>query len=453
MADATTITKNPALSSDEDYAFLRSHGLQYIEELSSDLWTDYNEHDPGITILEALCYAITELGYRAGLPMVNLLTESNGQIASSQALFTAKNILTQGPLTIDDYRKLLIDIEGVHNAWLFTNDTKTNSDGTTSTIAEVPFYADCKNDKLTYETTPHPIYVSGLYTVLLDLDDDPQVGSLNDGEIELLSPATTTYNAGAVSFTVIFPAWNDAGVDTDLFSADKDAINNVTATITQDGSNWKLDVNFSVLKLNDNSTTYNASLAAEITIDLQPSGRTVSLADMQAFFSPQFTQQVIALYIYKLQQTKKIVQTAIKTLHENRNLCEDFIKVDTIPDEEIAICCDIDVTPDTDMDEVQADVWFAIEQYLNPSVNFYLLKDLLAKGYTPDEVFEGPRLAHGFIDTTELENAQLKTVIHASDIISLIMNIQGVLAVKNFRMTKYDANGNPVQMQQAKAGA
>ncbi len=40
----------------------------------------------------------------------------------------------------------------------------------------MPFYADCKNDKLTYETTPHPIYVSGLYTVLIDLDDDPQVG-------------------------------------------------------------------------------------------------------------------------------------------------------------------------------------------------------------------------------------------------------------------------------------
>ncbi len=444
MADTTTIIKNPVLSSEEDYAFLRSAGLQYIEELGSALWTDYNEHDPGITILEALCYAITELGYRAQLPMANLLTESNGQIASSQALFTAKNILTQAPLTIDDYRKLLIDIEGVHNAWLLTNDTKTNPDGTVSTIAEVPFYADCKEDKLTYETTPHPIFISGLYTVLLDLDDDPQVGSLNNGEIEVLSPAITSYNAGAVSFTVIFPAWNDTSINTDLLNANKDAVSNVTATLTQDGKDWKLDVSFSVTKIDDTTITYNATLSAEIVIELQPSGRVVLLTDMQVFFSTQFTQQVISLYIYKLQQTKKIVQTAIKTLHENRNLCEDFIKVDTIPDEDIAICCDIDVTVDTDMDAVQADVWFAIEQYLNPSVTFYLLKDLLAKGYTPDEVFEGPRLAHGFIDTAELENTQLKTVIHASDVISLIMDIKGVLAVKNFRMTKYDANGKPV---------
>ena len=109
MAEAITISKNPTLLPDEDYAILRSEGLKYIEELGSDLWTDYNEHDPGITILEALCYAITELGYRADLPMKDLLTEENGQIAASQALFTPRKILTQAPLNINDYRKLLID--------------------------------------------------------------------------------------------------------------------------------------------------------------------------------------------------------------------------------------------------------------------------------------------------------------------------------------------------------
>src|SRR4051794_22749004 len=122
MPDQIVIPKNPPLTHDQNYAFLRSEGLKYIEELGSKIWTDYNEHDPGITILETLCYAITELGYRSGLPMKDLLTDEDGKISSSQTLYTAKNILTQSPLNINDYRKLLVDIQGVHNAWLFTDD-------------------------------------------------------------------------------------------------------------------------------------------------------------------------------------------------------------------------------------------------------------------------------------------------------------------------------------------
>src|ERR1700743_941319 len=97
-----------------DFNDLRNEGITHLGNLTGKLWTDYNEHDPGITILEALCYAITELGYRTSLPMEDLLTESDGTIeADLQALFSAKKILTQSPLNINDYRKILIDIEGV----------------------------------------------------------------------------------------------------------------------------------------------------------------------------------------------------------------------------------------------------------------------------------------------------------------------------------------------------
>src|ERR1017187_2729901 len=98
MDDEIMIQKNPVFGYDQDYAFLRQSGLKYIEELGNRLWTDYNEHDPGITILEALCYAITELGYRTDLPMQDLLAGADGKIPSGQTLYTAKNILTQSPL-------------------------------------------------------------------------------------------------------------------------------------------------------------------------------------------------------------------------------------------------------------------------------------------------------------------------------------------------------------------
>lgn len=424
MTDEILIQKDPDLASDQDYAFLREAGLKYIEELGSNMWTDYNEHDPGITILEALCYAITELGYRTALPMQHLLTEPDGKISAAQTLYTAKNILTQSPLTINDYRKLLIDIAGVHNAWFF-------KDG------EAPLYADCKKDELTYDVTAHAIYLSGLYKVLLDLDNDLQFGDLNNGELQILNPATTTYKAGEVSFTVIFPAWNETPV-AGLLKADAQSVSVTSSTVTANGDHWNIAIDFNYIA---GGNPFSLVLDGEILVDLKPAGKTLTLTDLQNFFGAGFAGQVTNIYLLKIQKAKSIVQTVIRTLNENRNLCEDFVSVTTIQDEEIAICCDIDAAPDADIEQVQAQVFYAIENYFNPTVKFYLLKELTDKGYTTDEIFEGPILQHGFIDTAELEHTQLRTVIHSSDIINLLMDIKGVLAVKSFRLTKYDKNG------------
>ncbi|MGZ3750874.1 MAG: hypothetical protein ACXVAU_06345, partial [Mucilaginibacter sp.] len=406
--------------------------------LGSMLWTDYNEHDPGITILEALCYAITELGYRTQLPMEDLLTDSNGQIPSSQTLYTAKNILTQSPLNIDDYRKLLIDIVGVHNAWLMTDDFYIVNNQKVPT-GEIPIYADCKLDTLSYSVTPHPVYLSGLFKVLLDLDNDEQFGDLNNGQLQVLNPSSGLFNAGDVSLTVIFPVWNDLTV-APLLSADPASITAVSAAFPV-GNVIAIQITFTYLS---GGLSKTITLDGIINVDLQPAGKTVQSGDVQAFFNTNFTQQVVNLYLLKIQQAKKIIQTTIQRLDANRNLCEDFVSVTTIKDEEIAICCDIDVSPSADMEQVQADVFFAIEEYMDPSVNFYLLSEMQAKGYTNDEIFEGPVLEHGFIDTAELEQTQLRKEVYASDIISLIMNVDGVLAARNFMMTKYGDDDQPV---------
>lgn len=438
MADQKVIQKNPELSHDQDYAFLRQAGLSYIENLGSDLWTDYNEHDPGITILEALCYAITELGYRADRPMQDLLTDPNGQIPSSQALYTAKNILTQAPLNIDDYRKLLIDIVGVHNAWLLTEDSYTVNNQTVP-AGEISVFADCKQDALSFIPTPHAVYLSGLFKVLLDLDNDEQFGDLNNGELQVLNPKSGSFNAGDVSMTVIFPVWSDPAVAA-LLTADPTTISAVSTTFPV-GNTIAIGITFSYVAA---GTPGTITLNGIINIDLQPAGQKVSPADVQAFFTTEFTTQVVNLYLLKIQQVQKIVKTAIRALNENRNLCEDFVSVTTIKDEEIAICCDIDVEPSADMEQVQADVFFAIEEYMAPTVNFYLLSEMQAKGYTTDEIFEGPVLQHSFIDTDELDQTQLRQEIYASDIISLIMDVKGVLAARNFMMTKYGADDKPV---------
>ena len=69
-----TIPKKTSRKEAEDYQLLRSYGLDYIQKLGGKLWTDYNIHDPGITILELLCYALTDLGYRTAFPIQDILT-------------------------------------------------------------------------------------------------------------------------------------------------------------------------------------------------------------------------------------------------------------------------------------------------------------------------------------------------------------------------------------------
>jgi hypothetical protein len=436
MTGTPAILKNPKLKHDEDYNFLIGKGREYIEELGHDLWTDYNEHDPGITILEALCYSITELGFRTSFPVKDLLTGIDGTIPNSQTFFTAKEILTQSALNIDDYRKMLIDIEGVANAWLYPYFT--NMKDTAANAPHEPlFYADIKQDKLTFTPSPpdtKPVFLRGLYRILLDLDDDAQLGDLNNGEITLPNPKTSAFNAGEVYFTVAFPSW--AGQTTlwdTAITAVTIAGHSVAATTT-DGE-WLLTIKYKI-----GSTT--STLTGNITIDLESSNANVATADLQSFFAVSgFPKLVFTNYLQKIQKAKGIVTLATDKLYAHRNLCEDFATVTTIQDEDISICCDIDISPDTDMAFVQASVCLAIENYLNPPVGFYLLKDMTARGYTMDEIFEGPRLKHGFIDTTELENSKLLTEIHASEMINRIMGIEGVLSVRNFRMTAYDDNG------------
>ena len=163
MEEFTSIPKTFKPAPSQDYEFLRSEGLKHIENLSSALWTDYNAHDPGITTLEALCYAITELGYRSGFEMKDLLRADDGNLVNGQTLFTAKEILTVNPLTINDYRKLLVDIEGIHNAWLIAEDSILDANKNRHAVNEAEIYADCENDTLTYIPNLKPLYLSGLY--------------------------------------------------------------------------------------------------------------------------------------------------------------------------------------------------------------------------------------------------------------------------------------------------
>ena len=121
MSKSFTISQGEPVNKGLDYAYLKKTGIDLVQQWASDIWTDYNEHDPGVTTLEQLCYALTELSYRAEMPLADLLTDSRtGKIKThEQALFIPRRILPCNPLTINDYRKLIVDrVKEVANVWL-----------------------------------------------------------------------------------------------------------------------------------------------------------------------------------------------------------------------------------------------------------------------------------------------------------------------------------------------
>lgn len=120
--DLQTIPRVLDLPEGQDYAHLKKEGIGILETLSGDVWTDYNEHDPGVTILEQFCFALTELSYKANLDIEDLLCAKSETPLDPEdnAFFPAEQIFPTRPLNLIDYRRLLIDrlYPHVQNAWL-----------------------------------------------------------------------------------------------------------------------------------------------------------------------------------------------------------------------------------------------------------------------------------------------------------------------------------------------
>jgi hypothetical protein len=125
------IEKQQLQDSALSFDFLRARGLELVQAYAGHQWTDYNLHDPGVTILEHLCFALTDLAYRTGFSVEDILTEADGRIDPDKNLFyDKKRILTGKPVLPVDFRKLVIDnVPEVHNIWIDALEEADQVDG------------------------------------------------------------------------------------------------------------------------------------------------------------------------------------------------------------------------------------------------------------------------------------------------------------------------------------
>jgi len=302
MPKYMTITSEPPLHPGMHFALLRKGGIEHIQRMAGHIWTDYNTHDPGITILEQLCYAITDLSYRLDFDIRDLLAYPPEEASSNgnKQFFTAREILTVNPLTINDFRKLIIDIDGVKNAWLEKSENPS---------PEIWF--DPEQHKLTFEASElgEQVRLNGLYSVLIEKEED-------------------------------------------TFKDDTALIDEVRSRLSR-----------------------------------------------------------------------------------HRNLCEDFDEIKILPLEEIDVRADIVIEEDCDADELMAEIRFGLEDFISPPVRFCTLKEMVAKGWSAEEIFDGPQLEHGFIDEEQLGQVEKRAQLHTSDLVHIILDIPGVKTVKSFNLS------------------
>src|SRR5581483_9030329 len=127
--------------------------------------------------------------------------------------------------------------------------------------------------------------------------------------------------------------------------------------------------------------------------------------------------------IQKPEQQEEVTARARQLLEANRNLCEGFVQVDGVETEGFRLCAELELEPSADTARVQAEVLFRVGRWLDPPVHNYSLGEMLVLPHadgsrrTVEEIFDGPLLTNGFIDGEELERAELRTVIHLSDVI------------------------------------
>ena len=98
-----------------DYEKLKNEALNYLKKIGGEKWNYYDEHDPGITILENLCFAIMDLDYRINFPIEDLLAKNPKKHGEIVPFFMPEEILPSAPVTLNDYYKLILDIDGVRN--------------------------------------------------------------------------------------------------------------------------------------------------------------------------------------------------------------------------------------------------------------------------------------------------------------------------------------------------
>lgn len=122
-------------------------------------------------------------------------------------------------------------------------------------------------------------------------------------------------------------------------------------------------------------------------------------------------------------------------LLKHRNLCEDFGEVRILKPIAVGICAEIQLDrhilsqQDIQQLNILQKIQDSLDAYISPNIMLHSLAELIEKGKSPEEIYQGVLPRWGFIDTDELASHRPKKELFISDIASLLLKINGVKSI------------------------
>ncbi len=429
------INKQKKLRKSLDFNQLREAGIARLQQLSGKLWSDYNTHDPGVTLLEMLCYAITDLSYRCDYKIEDLLASNpENKVGDSPDFFEAHQILPSHPLTVLDFRKILIDLPFIRNAWLEP-----------AARAEQAVYYDLVNQELTYNETDEngrgneEIRIKGLYNVWLEFAEDADLGNLNSEVIRFDIEIADGASKHPAQVSVYFPNFHETP---DVWKSEM-ALEQISLIMTENPDPW---YDFDVKAKVEHDESVIEDLTLRIAMDAGEFNWKTKKPQVRKKIADRLKEitdeGIFSIFNQKQIKIKEHLEFVSDFLNEHRNLCEDFLQLRMVKSQEIAIQAEIGLSLDSDPHQVLAKALFDVHQHLSPAVRFYTLAELLDQQVSPEDIFEGPLLKHGFINDENLTPLRRHDSIFVSDILNVFIssNSGKIKYVTDFRLINYNQN-------------
>lgn len=127
MQESITISRKKT-DVEFDFDTLRLEAFDHLQKLCGSNWTNFNIHDPGVTILEQIVFTLSEMGYKTSFGIEDYLANDNGAIDyESQGMVLPEKILPSAPVTENDFAKALyLNIPEISNIEVKADGFKYN---------------------------------------------------------------------------------------------------------------------------------------------------------------------------------------------------------------------------------------------------------------------------------------------------------------------------------------
>ncbi len=408
MPKDTSIPRDKPARPSQDYARLRDSAMAEIQSLASETWTDHNIHDPGIAIMEAYCYAMTELGLKLDLAMADLI--ASGTSIADPALAPSHEVLPVAPVTTADLRNHLLD------HYLLT-DVRISSVGRDRVDY---FEAMAQTPPLTFVAPADPVRVvpSGLYDVRLAFRD----AALNSNAF----PFTIIVGPDQFGIEIATPYWDEPEVAP--FLTGENAI--VAVTLQNQPSPWRA-IDASIAYFGRASVNYTGPGGAgmvEMPFVLRISGPAAPpplalpgiLAAATALVENVGAGGLAQAFQPRIITARAAARTVSRALITSRRLTEAPSEVAVSRVQDIAVNARIEVARTTGLEDLLAGILAEIDEAISPPVRFVDPGDLEAAGRDGGDILNGPLLTHGVAPQTG-PGLVRGDRIFTSDILDIVM--------------------------------